>query len=121
MSFLTEPIQAEEYVLVRYEGKIGSRELHKAHAAVKEELDVHGWGRLLVDLRKTKKSVDAENVYFYAKKNKDGLPWIRIALLYTKHGMDDFFFAEDFTRRLRLQSFTDRETALGWLVYQTGR
>lgn len=44
MPFSTEQVQAGEYVLVRYEGRVGSRELHGAHAVVREELDVHGWG-----------------------------------------------------------------------------
>jgi hypothetical protein len=48
------------------------------------------------------------------------LPWVSIALLCPLHGMDDFFFAEDFKRHLRLRSFTDREAASAWLVNSSG-
>lgn len=120
MPFSTETVQAGEYVLVRYEGTIGGHEFHQAHAAVKKQLNVHGWGRLLVDLRKIENRIDAGNVYSYAKRSKDELPWISFALLYPPHGMDDFFFAEDFKRHLRLKSFTDHETALAWLVNPSG-
>ena len=64
--------------------------------------------------------IDAGNVYSYAKRSKDELPWVSIALLCPLHGMDDFFFAEDFKRHLRLKSCTDHEAALAWLVNSSG-
>lgn len=116
MPFSTETVQAGEYVLVRYEGTIRGHEFHQANAAAKEQLDMHGWGRLLVDLRKIENRIDAGNFYSYAKRNKDELPWVSFALLYPPYGMDDVFFAADFKRHLRLKSFTDHEAALAWLV-----
>jgi hypothetical protein len=38
MPFSTEPVQAGEYVLVRYEGMIGGDELDQGHAVVKRVL-----------------------------------------------------------------------------------
>jgi hypothetical protein len=86
---------------------------------VKEQLKERGWGRLLVDLRRVKNRIDAGNVYSSAQSNKNDAPWVSFAILYPPHGKD-VMFAVDFKRRLRLQSFTNRETARAWLADQSG-
>ena len=119
MPFSTEFMNNGEYVLVRFEGMIRHCEFDQAHAAVKKQLKERGWGRLLVDLRQAKNRIDAANVYSSAQSTKNDAPWVSFAILYPPHGKD-VLFAEDFKRRLRLQSFTDQEEAQAWLADQSG-
>lgn len=123
MSFTIQSIEAEQCVLLSYEGVMPAWELSAARYEADEVLDRRHWSRLLVDVTELQSDPTPVELYDFAKILFAAGRRTRVALVVRPEQARHAKLVEKYARtgRVFLSYFLDLDKARAWLTESRGR